>query len=107
MTKEETVKKIDELYENEQFRTKAASCETVEEIIAVFKEEGVEITEKDFAAVENYNAKSELNADELDNVAGGVGLLTCLAVGVGAYAVYKFARGYVDGASKAWGKYCR
>ncbi len=107
MTKEEMVKKIDELYEDEAFRAKAANCETTEEIIAVFKEEGIEITEEDFAAVENYNAKSELNAEDLDDVAGGVGPMTWLAVGAGAYAVFKFAHGYMAGAKSGWKKYCK
>lgn len=106
MSNEEMIKKADELYENEEFRAKVASCETEEEIIAIFKEVGIEITKDDFAAAKDYIEKPELSADDLDDVSGGgVGGLLLLAGG--AYVLYKFTRGYIDGAKSAQKKYCK
>jgi len=58
---------------NEEMITKAKEAKTVEELIALAKENGVELNEEDAKVYfEQFNAKKgELSDDELDAVAGG------------------------------------
>ena len=58
---------------NEEMITKAKEVKTVEELIALAKENGVELNEEDAKMYfEQLNAKKgELSDDELDAVAGG------------------------------------
>ena len=58
---------------NEEMIAKAKEAKTVEELIALAKENGVELTEEDAKMYfEQLNAKKgELSDDELDAVAGG------------------------------------
>lgn len=59
---------------NEEMITKAKEAKSVEELIALAKENGVELNEEDAKMYfEQLNAKKgELSDDELDNVAGGM-----------------------------------
>ena len=50
---------------------KAAQCETAEELIALVKTEGIEITKAEAEAYLAELADIELDAADLDNVAGG------------------------------------
>ncbi len=106
MTKEEMVKKIDSLYENPEFCEKVKRCKTEQEIIDLFGLEGILITKEDFSIAAKYDENAELNAEDLDDVAGGLGPLGWLAVGVGAYCVFKFTLGYLAGATNGWKNYC-
>ena len=58
---------------NEEMITKAKEAKSVEELIALAKENGIELTEEDAKMYfEQLSAKKgELSDDELDNVAGG------------------------------------
>lgn len=72
--------KLMELFKDNEFAEKAAACETVEEVLAMIKAEGVETTKEEFDSFMDYIAKTssehegELNEGELEQVSGG-GLL--------------------------------
>ena len=51
---------------------KAMSCETVEELMALAKAEGIELTKEEAEAYMAEMADVELDSDALKNVAGGV-----------------------------------
>ena len=65
---------IKDLMENKEFSEKLALTETTEEVIAVFAEYGVTVTEADLdAALASVKATgNELEEAALENVAGGV-----------------------------------
>ena len=70
---------IDKTKITKEMLEKAAKCETAEQLIALAKTEGFEITK---AEAESYLAElenCELDAADLDKVAGGDG--ACYAVG--------------------------
>ena len=62
------------MQQNKEMLEKAKTAKSVEELITLAKENGIELTEeKATAYFEKLNAKSEeLADDELDNVSGGV-----------------------------------
>lgn len=51
---------------------KAMACETVEELMALAKAEGIELTQEEAEAYMAEMADVELDSDALKNVAGGV-----------------------------------
>lgn len=59
---------------NEEMIAKAKEAKSVEELMALAKENGIELTEEDAKMYfEQLNAKKgELSDDELDNVSGGM-----------------------------------
>ena len=81
--------KINELFENKEFAEAFATLDTDEAVIALFADNGVEMTEDELHAIVEYatateSDSKELNADDLDNVSGGVVgyfVIGCLAVG--------------------------
>ena len=107
MTNEEMVSRIDNLYENPEFCEKVKKCKTEQEIMNLFSSEGIQITKEDFNIAAKYDEGAELNAEDLDGVAGGLGPLGWVVLGVGAYCVYKFVRGYIDGGMSGWKNSCR
>ena len=58
----------------EEMITKAKEAKSVEELMALAKETGIELTEEDAKMYfEQFNSKKgELSDDELDNVSGGM-----------------------------------
>ena len=62
---------------------KAAQCETAEQLIALAKTQGFEITKAEAEAYMAELENCELGADALDNVAGGKGF--CSGVGNSIY----------------------
>lgn len=73
---------INELLENEEFSEKMSTTETTEEVIKVFADYGVAVTEEELDAAVAYAKENggELSEDELNNVAGGV-VAECVALG--------------------------
>lgn len=65
---------IKDLMENKEFSEKLALTETTEEVIAVFSEYGVTVTEADLeAALASVKTTgNELDEAALENVAGGI-----------------------------------
>ena len=65
------------LFQNKDFVAKTAACETVEEVLALVKAEGVETTREEFDTVMDAIAQfkgaqeGELDEAEMEQVAGG------------------------------------
>ena len=59
---------------------KAMACETAEELMALAKSEGIELTKEEAEAYLAEMDDMELDSDALKNVAGGL----CYSVGLGA-----------------------
>lgn len=55
----------------------AMQCETAEELIALAKQGGYEVTKEEAEAFLLENEDCELDEEDLDNVAGGTGENTC------------------------------
>lgn len=61
-------KEMELLIEKEEFRARVEKAESLKEVMDIFKENGVEVSEDELKAF----AGEELSDEELDNVAGGV-----------------------------------
>lgn len=74
--------KINALIGNKEFEEKIALTETTEEIIGVFADYGVVVTEEDLesALVQAKSGSDELNEEDLGNVSGGI-VAGCVALG--------------------------
>ena len=65
------------------FEERLKSANTVEDVICVFHEEGMDVTEDDLRQLAmDIKGERELNENELDDVAGGGLIGTLVAVGV-------------------------
>ena len=69
---------IDKSKISKEMLAKAAMCETAEELITLAKTEGMEITKAEAEAYLAELDNSELDAAELDKVAGGYCLTDCI-----------------------------
>ena len=74
---------IDKSKITKEMLEKAAKCETAEQLIALAKKEGFDITKAEAEAYLTELDNMELDADALDNVAGGKGF--CSNVGNSIY----------------------
>ena len=93
---DERTTKIEALKTNKVFIEKLLEAKSNEDIIAVFADEGIEVTEKEILAADDMlTSDGELNEKALENVSGGwVGVVIGIAaVLAGASA----ARGLADG----------
>ena len=63
--------KIAELIENEEFNKKAEGATSTEELVALFAEYGVEVTEEEISSFA-ARAGAELDESNLEDVSGGV-----------------------------------
>ena len=70
---------IDKTKLTKELLDKAAKCETAEQLIALAKESGVELTKTEAEAYLAELENCELDNEELDKVAGGAD--ACYAVG--------------------------
>lgn len=83
MTQEELKQKLDELNENEEFLSRMAECESIEEMVSLFSEQGVIVDAAELesalklAAVQSE--EGELNEDSLESVSGGIAFATLCA----------------------------
>jgi len=105
MTNLESTKFLTAMQENEEYAMRVAQAEAPEDLAALFKEIGIDITAEEAAdLMAQAKAKlesGELDEEMLDNVSGGVGyLLGCIIYGgvagvvlglvvVGVYYAYK------------------
>ena len=64
---------IDKSKITKEMLEKAAQCETAEQLIALAKTEGIEITKAEAEAYLSELENCELDAADLDKVAGGTG----------------------------------
>ncbi len=80
MTDQEKAEKLKEIFADKDFAVKVMSMETAEEVQAVVKEKGVELTIEEINQIQAQFLKAaenseEISDDELENVAGGSLLL--------------------------------
>ena len=75
----ENMKKFLEAMSKDEALRKKATTMGKEDLLAMAKELGIDLTEADFAQPEG-----EMNANELDAVAGG-GACACVTLGAGTY----------------------
>ena len=68
---EETSMPIDKSKLTKEMLEKAMKCQTADELIALFKKEGMEITKAEAEALFEKLQNEELDAGTLDKVAGG------------------------------------
>ena len=64
---------IDKTKLTEEMLEKAAKLQTADELIALAKSEGIEITKEEAEAYLDELTDMELNTEELEAVAGGIG----------------------------------
>ena len=69
--------KIDEKNITKEMLEKALSCETADELIALAKAEGYDITKEEAEAYLNEIEDKELDRKDLDKVAGGTAEQLC------------------------------
>jgi len=72
---------------SDSLKEKIAQAETLEEVAKICNESGIEVTAEELKAVE-ASENSELNEDELDNVAGGCAA-AAIAIGIAAIGIYQ------------------
>jgi predicted ribosomally synthesized peptide with nif11-like leader len=72
---DEMMKKVEELSQNEEFKTRIAQMESVEEVAAAFQAEGVKVTAEDLQTAAAAQQSGELNEGALENVSGGLNIL--------------------------------
>lgn len=91
MTEMDTKRFLTAMQENEEYAIRVAEAKAPEELVALFREIGLEISAEeaaDYMAQAKARMESdELDAEMLDAVNGGIGLgylLTCAAFGAGA-----------------------
>lgn len=99
MNLQEIKEKVEQLMQDEQFKAKLSNIEDLDEMAALFQNEGIQVTGADLeAALENQSTSEELSEESLENVAGGFPAAFAIAgiiiVGVG------LAQGIWDGAKK-------
>lgn len=75
------------LWSNEEFCQKVHAAKSTEEVIRLFAEEGVTVTEEQILAAKDSKNEEELTETALDSVAGG-----CVICRVGGWFVYAVVR---------------
>ena len=98
MTENEKLNKLKELNDNQEFIEKMADVTSDAELQALFAAYGVEFTEQEVHDMVAKAKDGEINADELDQVSGGV-----VAESVAAWTILTYSAGLVaKGAKAAW-----
>lgn len=90
--------KFAELEANEKFTTALKNASSYEEISSLFREEGVDVSAEALREIAKREKEGELIEEDLEDISGGIGPVTIGLMVIGAYAVYRFTRGYIDGA---------
>lgn len=90
---------LTQVMSNEAFAARAKECKTMEELHALFKEFGADVTIDEVAEIchqvaEQVQSGNELSEDQLENVAGG---FAWIPVAVGVWAVGCVAVGLWNG----------
>ena len=88
---------IEELEKDSEFQANVANAKDINEIIALFKEKGIDVTEEQLLKVADQVGEDELSESDMENVAGGLVVGAALAFGVGwaiGKAIRKAVKGY-------------
>ena len=89
---------IEELSKDPGFQKKIENAKDIDEVIALFREKGIDVTEEQLLKVAETVKDGELSESEMENVAGGFvdPVSAALAFGVG-WAIGKAIRKVVKG----------
>lgn len=63
---------LEKLMQNEEFTKKLESAQNLDEVLAMVKEQGVEITKEEVEAALKKLDEGELDENSLEDVAGGI-----------------------------------
>lgn len=86
---------IEEILKDETFVAQLKTAESLDEVVQVCKEKGIDVTVADLEAAMNAE-ESELDAGELDNVAGGLSVADAFYAGYYAGArLAKFIKEHI------------
>ncbi|MCM1321181.1 MAG: hypothetical protein NC041_04675 [Bacteroides sp.] len=77
---EQMNKKVEELIKREDFIEKLSQISTKDEVKKLFAEENVSLSEKELDFLHSTILKKELPDEALENVAGGIGILTMFGI---------------------------
>lgn len=100
MNKQEIIERVQNLFEDDQFKAKLANAESLDEMAALFQEEGIQVTGADLeAALSKQQDVGELSEENLENVSGGL-IGGLLAAGAILFVGGSLILGYVDGVKK-------
>lgn len=101
MNKQEVIEKVTALMKDDQFKSKLSQSESLDEMAAIFQNEGIQVTGDDLkTAYENYQKGEELTDESLESVAGGFAISSLFAAGCILFAGGSMILGYVDGVYK-------
>lgn len=87
---------IEELERDSEFQANVANAKDINEIIALFKEKGIDVTEEQLLKVADQAGEDELSESDMENVSGGI-ILEVAAFCVGwqvGKAIRKAVKGY-------------
>jgi len=105
MNRQEIAEKVKELMDNEQFTKKLANSENLDEMAALFQEEGIDVTGADLeAASETSVVSGELSETDLEDVSGGIAPI--VVAGIIVFVGGSLLLGYIDGVKKKY-KSCK
>lgn len=100
MNKQETIEKVKELMQDDQFKAKLSEVESFDEMATLFSNEGIPVTGADLEAAIDQQNGDELSEEDLNNVAGGIAISGLIAAGIIVFVAGSFIWGYVDGVKK-------
>lgn len=106
MNKQEIMDKVQALMQDEQFKTKLANAESMDDMAALFCNEGIQVTGAELEEAVSQQDGDELSEDSLENVAGGFAVSGLIAAGCIIFVGGSILLGYIDGVKKKY-KSCR
>lgn len=77
---------LEKLMQNEEFTKKLESAQNLDEVLAMVKEQGVEITKEEVEAALKKLDEGELDENSLEDVAGGIAGWIMIGGGIRALA---------------------